>query len=114
MVGEGPCGSEEMDMLEWMWSQDGLGASHVQSDALGEWPQHLSQKLRNSHAQRVKLMAPSLLRTLPGQPSPCSFASRALFQEYFEFKVLRIWEEVMEYISFWGKVMCKSSNNSLK
>ena len=57
-----------------------------------------------------------LLRTLPGQPSPCSFASRALFPgNTLSFKALRIWEEVMEYMSFGGKkVMCKSSNNSLQ
>ena len=35
MVGGGTLWLREMDMLEWMWSQDGLGASHVQSDALG-------------------------------------------------------------------------------
>lgn len=45
-----------------------------------------------------------LLRTLPGQPSPCSFASRALFPgNTLSFKALRIWEEVMDYMSFWGK-----------
>lgn len=45
----------------------------------------------------------------------CSFASRALFPgNTLSFKVLRIWEEVMEYMFFWGKVMCKSSNNSLQ
>ena len=73
----------------------------------GESGPSISKKLRNSHAPRVKLMTPSLLRTLPGQPSPCSFAPRALFPgNALSFKVLRIWEEVMDYISFLGEKSC--------
>lgn len=83
--GGGTLWLREMDMLEWMWSQDGLGASHVQSDALGEWPQHLPEA-QEQPCSESQVDGPKSSENTPWATFSVQFCIQgSVSREYFEF-----------------------------
>lgn len=115
MVGEGPCGSEKWTCWSGCGPKTAWGLPMSRAMHWGEWPQHL-QEAQEQPCSEGQVDDPKSSENTPWSTFSVQFCTQgSVSRECFEFQGL---EDMGRghgiYKFFGGKVMCKSSNNSLQ